>query len=280
VNKKCRSCLQSLPEGVSICPICGVSQEGIYTNLLISVVLLAAGIFIRPHIASNFWHIVVTVLRWYIVILGGTYFVVLIYDLIKRFTNPIPHTRIICSLLGHKIGHWKFVSSHSCKQIRSCERGDYEEERTVPHQYNDWKYMTDNTCQQTRTCERDGFQESRVQHQFGKWKYIADNTCQQTRICERDGFQEWQAQHRFGEWKYQTDNSCEQIRICKLDGFQEVQISHQWGDWEEEEYTDAERAQDLADWTLPDYGPRHAPQYSYVRQCKKCGQTGTRYDKP
>ena len=247
MNKICRSCSQSIPEGMSTCPHCGVFEERIDISSLFSLALLCTGIFIRPHIVSSFWHIIFIVLRWYIAVAGGIFFLFSLSVLIERFKIPNLRTKIKCSLLSHKISHWEFASSHSCKQIRSCERGDYEQERTASHQYDDWEY-------------------------------IDDNTCQQIRICRRDGFQEGRAKHRFGEWKYVKDNACEQIRICSLDGFQEEQTSHQWGkgysDEDREFVTHHIRHQDdVLLLSEEEYEGIDGALYEvWIQKCERCGK--------
>jgi ribosomal protein L34E len=95
MNTKCSNCSQSFPEGRFTCPRCGAIEDSdsFIQRLFWGTVLLVAGIFVHPYIESDFWRIVVLILRWISAITGGVCLLLVLIPLFERLTNPIPRLR-------------------------------------------------------------------------------------------------------------------------------------------------------------------------------------------
>ena len=52
----------------------------------------------------------------------------------------------------HEFGQWEYVSDHSCKQVRKCNRDGYEEKR-IEHAYVYLNDRNSSVCQKCTRCK-------------------------------------------------------------------------------------------------------------------------------
>lgn len=137
----------------------------------------------------------------------------------------------------------------------------------IGHSFDDWRYTSSGSCWQLRTCMRDVYQEKREFHALGEWKDDLARPCWQVRTCSRDGYQELRQVHSFGEWQYEAPDSCWLVRTCVNDGFRERKESpHQFSGWVQEEcitdvYEHGAQGQERMTWD--------------ERRCHRCGYIET-----
>ncbi len=77
--------------------------------------------------------------------------------------------KVLCFLLSHVFGDWKYFSTKSCKQERKCLRCGKPDHATTPpvvHDFGKWRYTTrpNKSCKQVARCKRCSEKITRVHH--------------------------------------------------------------------------------------------------------------------
>lgn len=170
---------------------------------------------------------------------------------------------LICNLLGHNIGAWKYHERKGlCFRMRSCSRCDYIEELQSQHTYGDWTREKGKTCKEYRICRNCGFRDTRAlecvgvltphdhemcsaeikcqrcgrvmqigrEHDWAAWAYIKQDSCEQERPCGRCRKRQTRVLACvWGDW--QSLNSCVLQRVCQRCGKVHQTVQHEWGQW-------------------------------------------------
>ena len=173
--------------------------------------------------------------------------------------------RIVCNWRGHT---WQNEILSPCENEMVCSRCGTKGEEILYH--HDWREEVINDCESRMICSRCPAEGEEILYHHD-WREEVINDCESRMICSRCPAEGEEILYHH-DWYVKVITPCENRMACSRCDYYGGKIpNHKWGNWETSEYSDSERAEDLADPSVPTYGTLHAPKYSTSRQCERCG---------